>query len=289
MKIPFDIKYRPQIESGEYKVETRNGLPARIICWDRKHGYPICALVYEKATGCESYVSTYDNGMASANGIQETSDDLFLITPESELSEDERIRKWIYEMLKAGIENDPNPFCEDASMAKKALAYLEKQKEQPTDNDRYMEGYTNGINDTLKDHHPAEWSKEDERILYNVKAYVGFAAGQRGVREDDFKEANDWLKTLPGFITNSNYNKNMVDLVITELQQIAVNNDCPRQYEAEISWLKSLRQPHWKPSKEQIGALNYAYCELFKRKDVGHNILGPLQKLIDDLKNYFNL
>lgn len=24
MKIPFDIKYRPQIESGEYKVETKD-------------------------------------------------------------------------------------------------------------------------------------------------------------------------------------------------------------------------------------------------------------------------
>ena len=48
--------------------------------------------------------------------------------------------------------------------------------------------------------------------------------------------------------------------------------------------LKSLRpQPHWKPSEEQMGALNYAYCELFKRKDVSHNILGPLQNLIDTL------
>lgn len=43
-------------------------------------------------------------------------------------------------------------------------------------------------------------------------------------------------------------------------------------------------QPHWKPSEEQMGALNYAYCELFKRKDVGHNILGQLQKLIDELQ-----
>ena len=34
MKKPFDIKYRPQIESGEYKVETRGGKPARIVCWD---------------------------------------------------------------------------------------------------------------------------------------------------------------------------------------------------------------------------------------------------------------
>ncbi len=30
------MKYRPQIESGQYKVETGAGLPVRIICWDAK-------------------------------------------------------------------------------------------------------------------------------------------------------------------------------------------------------------------------------------------------------------
>ena len=82
MKIPFDIKYRPQIESGEYKVETRDGKPVRIICWDRKYGYPICGLAYEKETGCENYVNAYKNGMTAINGIQEMNDDLFIITPE---------------------------------------------------------------------------------------------------------------------------------------------------------------------------------------------------------------
>lgn len=48
--------------------------------------------------------------------------------------------------------------------------------------------------------------------------------------------------------------------------------------------LKSLcPQYRWKPSKKQMSALNYAYCELFKRKNVGHNILGPLQELCDEL------
>lgn len=32
--VPFDIKYRKQIESGIYKVFTRDKQPARIICWD---------------------------------------------------------------------------------------------------------------------------------------------------------------------------------------------------------------------------------------------------------------
>lgn len=33
MKIPFDVKFRPQIDSGEYKVETEEGSPARMLCW----------------------------------------------------------------------------------------------------------------------------------------------------------------------------------------------------------------------------------------------------------------
>lgn len=36
MIIPFNIKYRPQIESGEYKVRTASGNPARVVCWNYK-------------------------------------------------------------------------------------------------------------------------------------------------------------------------------------------------------------------------------------------------------------
>ena len=48
-KIPFDIKYRDKIESGEYKVVDNDNHNIRIICWDkkseRKYGYHIVGLV----------------------------------------------------------------------------------------------------------------------------------------------------------------------------------------------------------------------------------------------------
>lgn len=46
-KIPFDIKYRPEIEAGKFKVVTEYGERARIICWDSKYhaSLPIIALV----------------------------------------------------------------------------------------------------------------------------------------------------------------------------------------------------------------------------------------------------
>lgn len=48
----FDISYRAQIESGEFGLETRDGKPARIICWERagyEKDYPIVALIKEGA------------------------------------------------------------------------------------------------------------------------------------------------------------------------------------------------------------------------------------------------
>lgn len=43
MRKPFDITYRPKIESGEYKVVTENGCPVAIYRWDffDKDGTPI--------------------------------------------------------------------------------------------------------------------------------------------------------------------------------------------------------------------------------------------------------
>lgn len=52
---------------------------------------------------------------------------------------------------------------------------------------------------------------------------------------------------------------------------------------------KEQKPVDWKPNEEKISALNYAYCELFKRENVGNNILSSLQSLIDELRNYFNL
>ena len=58
MIIPFNIKYRAQIESGEYKVRTASGKPARIVCWDMNTalGDPILALITD---GDREYSCTY--------------------------------------------------------------------------------------------------------------------------------------------------------------------------------------------------------------------------------------
>ena len=86
MKIPFDIKYRPQIESGEYKVETRDGLPARVVCWDANSYTPIVFL----ATEYDDLDDTYKEYTYSCNNFGRAFSigsprDLFIVTPEEEL------------------------------------------------------------------------------------------------------------------------------------------------------------------------------------------------------------
>jgi hypothetical protein len=50
MRIPFDIKCRPQIESGEYKVVTGNGEPVEIVKWDCRGKAPILAVIFDGDT-----------------------------------------------------------------------------------------------------------------------------------------------------------------------------------------------------------------------------------------------
>ena len=93
-KIPFDIAYRHEIESGEYKVETRDGNPARIICWDKKvtgsdEGKNILALIDIRGDGTETPTTFYQDGHLwdkSKDG-GDSHFDLFIITPESEPTE----------------------------------------------------------------------------------------------------------------------------------------------------------------------------------------------------------
>ena len=83
--IPFDIALRSEIQSeengykGRYKVQTKRGRPARIICWDRKDcKYPIIALVENYSI--EVSLSYRNDGKyyPVSCGV-ESGDDLYLI------------------------------------------------------------------------------------------------------------------------------------------------------------------------------------------------------------------
>ena len=84
-KIPFDIKYRPEIESGKYKVTTRDGRPARIVCWDAKYEQPIVALVcYNDDVEDSEFYSAQGRWYMDGD---ESPNDLIIVTDEPEQSE----------------------------------------------------------------------------------------------------------------------------------------------------------------------------------------------------------
>lgn len=87
-RLKFDIKFRPQIESGKYTVQTRDGRPARIICWDRKGSdQPLVALV---TTAIDFEQSFWVRADGIYEGTMGHDYDLFILTDEPELSEWEK-------------------------------------------------------------------------------------------------------------------------------------------------------------------------------------------------------
>ena len=88
-KIPFDVKFKPQIESGEYKVEIGcdNPWPARIVCWDFD-GNNLIVAVRNPNDREEGLIYSIDGKHKAV--CPKIDSDLFLITPEPEMSEFEK-------------------------------------------------------------------------------------------------------------------------------------------------------------------------------------------------------
>lgn len=83
IRIPFNIAYRQQIQDDVFSVETRDGLKARIVCWNRKNniGKPIAALVeyQDKSEYCRFYNEEgveFPQGIGCCNTY-----DLFIVLP----------------------------------------------------------------------------------------------------------------------------------------------------------------------------------------------------------------
>jgi len=144
MKIPFDIKFRPQIESGEYKVVTRRGDSVRIICWDTKCAQPIVGLIYDEYNKSDVVELFCSNGMYWMEEKQ-SDNDLFIITPEPELTEFEKGIKRGF--LCAGLEDVPMGIIKDTAKELIELAKKELCKGCAAN----LKGYIKGRQDTLKE------------------------------------------------------------------------------------------------------------------------------------------
>lgn len=204
-KIPFDIKYRPQIESGEYKVETEEGSPARIICWDSPidKERPIIAIVFDDQIEQYKADGHYDNDYETSNY------DLFLITPEPELSEfEEKVRVCVTENLTThikdgnGREMSSTVFIDDDTAKAMAAELLELAKKELCESGEVTDWYAKGKAEALKD--LPKWVKVDEGVLLDKHSnYLLYSNGVcyyccgTTITRDGYMLLVDDLKKLP--------------------------------------------------------------------------------------------
>lgn len=188
-KIPFGIKFRPQIESGEYKVVTGDDRQVRIISWDKKvfgGRYEIVALV-PTTQGDTEAVQLYcpDGTLISSNWNEKFK--LFIVTPEPELTEYEsNVRTCITENLTThindgnGTEMSSTVFIDDDTTKKlssELLSIARKQLQPEIDamlEDAYKTAdevqYRKGREEALKD--LPRWRKMGRMSYYSVAQFV---------------------------------------------------------------------------------------------------------------------
>ena len=150
MKIPFDIKYRPEIESGKYKVQTTYGREVRIVCWDKRAGEreQIVVLVPTEQGDQETCMLYSRNGIL-ISASQNERYKLVIVTPEPELTEFEEGLVDFYNKRtmvlpdKDGVYNKHD--CEEL-LHESAKELLEiAKKELCHDCKEYSRGYQEGL------------------------------------------------------------------------------------------------------------------------------------------------
>jgi hypothetical protein len=169
MKIPFDIKHRPQIESGEYKVVTGDDRPVRIISWDKKAyvgRYEIVALVPTLQGDTETVQLYCRDGTFIASAWNEKFK-LFIVTPEPELTEFEKA---------VGLEIFDEPFDEEhiKVIKEESAKLLDLARKE------IMDGRSKGLRDT----------QDVSRKAYNDGYKLGLEKG----KAEDLKDLPRWKK-----------------------------------------------------------------------------------------------
>lgn len=84
-KIPFNIKYRSQIESGEYRVVTREDSPVEIKLWDLKGDFPVVGVYYDEKNNRDTAVQVTAEGRCSIKPDNDYCDDFFIVTNKADI------------------------------------------------------------------------------------------------------------------------------------------------------------------------------------------------------------
>lgn len=218
---------------------------------------------------------------------------LEIIFPELAESEDERIRRFLVELVSndklidfGGLYKVRNVLYDDV------LTYLEKQKGVEAEIEKAYKNadkiqYEKGFEDGVASVKPAEWSEEDERIL---KGIIGLIDHDQHYDVSN-NEMLAWLKSLR---PQPNRNlaisfMNYLDKHRPDGKMCLSNGECADIEKAfkEEDWAKVIRyvnkyQPHWKPSEIDMKYLDLAI--VLAEADKSYNLADGLKRLRDELK-----
>ena len=293
-KIPFDIKFKPQIESGEYKVETRDGLPVRVLCFDAEGRFPVVAMVNSFPA------SMYTKCGCAMNNEGHGKYDLFIVTPEPELSEFEiRLLDWLSDDTSGEIPMERMKEVVRNRAAELLSIACEQQKEQKSAEKLSKEEYVKRFkalcdayeiklpNREYDVYHlcddlsklsidsgkqtPEEWGEEDRKMIQSIIT--------NGCVDD---KQERWLRMLP----EPKQEWSEEDEIMLRK---CISATFDHGYLRECDWLKSLRsQPHWKPSASQLQAIRTAIAVLTEERSFPKAAI-KLESLYSDLQKHFNL
>lgn len=216
-------------------------------------------------------------------------DAILTLHPELAESEDERIRKGLIAMLS-----------QDKELHHKAIAYLEKQKEQkPLICDGEIEDRKRDIVAAIRKFYPADYAEyltsflkglspednsEDEygQKMLGIAYKLMYEHIPENLRTQEFWDSLKFMREYTGKVAIihsyekpaewSGEDKDYYDRVCTSIEWSRAEghiteDECLNQE----TWLKSLRpQPHLKPSEEQMEAL-FAASERIPQKQADYN------------------
>lgn len=191
---------------------------------------------------------------------KETKEAIQTLIPELAESEDEKVRNWLIDFIKA------YGWSKQFSVTKdETLEWLEKQKEQKSQEWILPEDFEDAVYKVANFISPFDSQDELRRMSHHfAEQLMSLAKKELVEKPAEWSEEDELMRNAcVAFIQDEKF------------------KGYERSYEC-IDWLKSLRpQSHWKPSKEQMEALNTLLC-------IGglsyHGQHSQLQGLYNELK-----
>lgn len=198
MKIPFTLD--AWLNDKSQKIETRDGRTARIICTDAKADDGACIIALIPGYGGEEAYQFFPDGRAfSSKSSNEDCADLFIVTPEEELTEFEKqIENLLNLALPEGhagttIENTKRVAADLLAVARKELTInLRKHFEERNQGDTTLQdllSYKEGF-DIGKEEGKAEALKEIEQ---DPESSYAFKRGVEYGKEEALNDLPRWI------------------------------------------------------------------------------------------------